>query len=95
MPYHDETRRIHALARDPATRWKWTGHAEARMRERDISRLDVRTVLQRGAVVRVEQPRFEVTWNVRGRDGDGRPLEIVVVARDDALFVTVITAWEA
>lgn len=95
MPHHDETRRIHALARDPATRWKWTGHAEARMRERGITRLDVRAVLQRGAVVRVEIPRLEETWNVRGRDGDGRPLEVVVAARDEALIVTVITAWEA
>ncbi|MEX2632129.1 MAG: DUF4258 domain-containing protein [Tistlia sp.] len=91
--HHDEGRRIRELANNPSTRFLYRKHAQEEMRNDHISKLDVLYVLRRGSVVRVEQSLGDETWNVRGSDGDGRRLEIVVVAYEDRVRVKVITAW--
>ena len=50
-------------------------------------------MLCRCAVVRVEQNRFEETWNARGGDVDGRQINAVVVAYEDTVTIKIVTVW--
>ena len=62
------------------------------MRERGISRSDVRTVLSRCWVSRIELYPQGFRWTAEGKDLDGRSLQIVIRAMTaDNEPVTVIT----
>jgi len=91
--HHDETRRLKALAADPNVRFKWTGHALKEMTKDQIYRDDVKSVLKKGLVHRVEYNQFEETWNCRGADLDGRKIEVVVVVYDGEVCIKVVTTW--
>lgn len=52
-------------------------------------------MLRRCSVVRVEQNRFEETWNADGSDTDGKRMTVVVVAFEDTIAIKVVTAWRA
>jgi hypothetical protein len=58
-----------------------------------VTELDVRSMLRRCAVVRVEQNRFEETWNAQGSDADGKRITAVVVAYEDIVTIKVVTVW--
>ena len=71
----------------------YTRHALERMRERFISRADVRTVLSRCRVSRIEPDHQGVRWVAEGKDLDERSLQIVIAAIDAGeKSVVVITA---
>lgn len=93
--HDDVTRRLHELAKRSETGFRYTRHALDEMRADQVSKLDVHYVLKRCPVVRVEQNRMEETWNVRGRDADGRMIEIVLVAYERELKIKIITVWRA
>ena len=69
-------------------------HARERMIERQVSALDVDHLLKSSPVVRVEPHQRETRWNVRGRDLDGREIEVVVVVIEDAIEIHVVTVIE-
>jgi hypothetical protein len=92
--YTDQGRRLRALARDTSVQFRWTRHALEEMNSDNITRNDVRTVLRKGLVIRVESNRYEETWNCLGIDLDERKIEIVVVANENELSIKVITVWK-
>ncbi len=82
----------------PAFRIQLTRHARDRMRERDIGLAQIRSVLRRGSLSRVEQDirTGRDKYRMAGRDADGRMLEIVVdLIEDGNGTVVVITVIDA
>jgi hypothetical protein len=65
------------------------------MRVRDISELDVRSILKAGTVVDVVPPeRTDERWTARGREADtGRALNVVVEVDVEGNTIVVITAY--
>ncbi len=74
-------------------RFRFREHALVEMAKDKVTELDVRSMLCRCAVVRVEQNRFEETWNARGGDVDGRQINAVVVAYEDTVTIKIVTVW--
>lgn len=92
--YHDERRRLQRVSSNGAATFRYTVHALDEMRKDRIDRTDVELVLRRGVVARVEpHPRDGERWNVRGRDTDGRELEIVIVLLGEEITIKIVTAW--
>jgi hypothetical protein len=88
--YRQETARLHAAARRSGFRIVIQPHAEKRMRERDISRLDVERLLRAGAVVMIEtEVGGDEKWRVAGRDTDGGRIEAVVRLIPPALAILI------
>lgn len=95
MPHHDETRRLHALSRNPTTSIEFDDHAIARSSQRSIDLLDILSILKRGHVVNVNLRVTGVErWVVHGSDLDSRHFEVVVEPYEDSPFILVVTAWE-
>ena len=93
--HHDEGRRLRELASRPDVHFRFREHALDEMAKDGITILDVRSMLRRCSVVRVEQNRFEETWNAEGSDTDGKRMTVVVVANEDMIAIKVVTAWLA
>lgn len=74
-------------------RYRWCEHTLDEMRKDGIDKLDVIAMPKRCKVVRVEQNRFEETWNAEGGDCDGNPITAVVVAYEDRITIKVVTSW--
>lgn len=91
--FHDEAKRLRDLAKNPRLSLKITKHAREEMDKDNIKVLSILSMLKRCKVVRVEQNRFEETWNAEGSDIDGNPMTVVVVAYEDRIKIKVITAW--
>lgn len=92
--FHDERRRLLRISSNVACIFRYTAHALDEMRNDGIERTDVEFVLRRGIVARVEpHPRDGERWNVRGRDTDGRELEVVIALLEEVITIKVITAW--
>ena len=83
--HHDEGRRLRALANQADVRFRFREHALTEMAKDSITMLDVRSMLRRCSLVRVEQNRFEEAWNADGTDADGRRITVVVVAYEDTI----------
>lgn len=100
MAFHDEGRRLRALASDPDVLILIPpegprGHARQRMRERRISRATVERILKAGAVIEVERPlRGEERWKAQGTDVDGNIIHIVIIPRETEIEIEVITVFE-
>lgn len=91
--FHDEGRRIRSLAKNDAINFTYRRHALDEMRKDNITKPDVEFMLRSCRVNCVEQNRFEETWNVYGRDADGRAVQAVVVAYEEEVLIKIITAW--
>ena len=86
--FHHEGRRLRDLAARPDVLVLFTMHAEQRMRERDVSRIDVQSILRRGAVVELQEAG---KWLVEGRDMDGRTIRAVVAPDEEEGEIVVVT----
>lgn len=91
--YENEGSRLRALASNRGVSFKFTRHSREEMDKDGIREADVISALCRCSVVRVEQNRFEPTWNAVGSDLDGRTMTIVVVPYEDRIKIKVITVW--
>lgn len=92
--YIDETQSLHNVLGNPRAVVAYTRHAEEQMTKRQIDRLDVRRVLETGTVEAIDtRPGGDETWNVRGRDLDGRELIVVCVVFEDLIRVKIVTAF--
>jgi len=91
--YQKERTQLNKLATNVEVFFYFTRHARNEMALDNIEPVTVQRILQRGAVVRVEQNRFEETWNVEGRDHDGNLITVVAVAQSEGMTIKIITAW--
>ena len=69
-------------------------HIEKRMKQRKVSKLDVKSILTSCAVINVELDVFEERWTAEGRDQDGRLLRIVVVTNEVEREIDVVTVMD-
>ncbi len=92
--FSGETARLRRVAGNPNVHVFYGKHARTRMIERHISELDVKHILGRCPVVRVEPHLGSIRWNVRGKDLDGRNVELVVIVNEDDIEITVVTVIE-
>lgn len=101
MAFHEEGRRLRALASDPAVLIFIPpegprGHARRRMRERGILTATVERILKAGAVIQVEHPlRGEERWTAQGTDADGNIIHVVVIPRETEIEIEIVTVFEA
>lgn len=86
--FHFEGRKLRALASSPDVTIYFTAHAEQRMRERGVSRIDIQSILRTGTVAEVQG---DGRWLAQGRDQDGRTIRVVVVAEEREIEITIIT----
>lgn len=63
-----------------------SGHAQARMVQRNVSMRDIRSALARATGV---LPQKNGSWKVDGPDVDGDDLTVVVAIEDGLIVVTV------
>lgn len=67
-------------------------HAPEMMTKRHIDAFDVRRILKTGTVETIDIGREE-TWNVRGKDSEGRTVIVVCVVYEELVRVKVVTAF--
>jgi hypothetical protein len=91
--YHDEGRRLRAVAKDRLVRFAYTTHALAELRKDQLTKVDVEFVLKRAAIVGIGSSKGEETWNAQGRDTDERLVEIVIVLYEYEKKIKIVTAW--
>lgn len=91
--FHNEGARLRKLASNAGVSYKWREHALAEMVKDDINKTEIINLLKRCKVVRVEQNRFEETWNAEGCDVDGNPIVVVLVVYEEHMTIKVVTAW--
>jgi hypothetical protein len=92
--YIDETQSLRNVIGNPKAQVAYTRHAEEQMMKRQIDRMDVRRVLETGTVEAIDlRPGGDETWNVRGRDLDGRDLIVVCAVFEDLIKVKIVTAF--
>lgn len=91
--YVSETQTIRELAGDKRCRWQFTVHALDRMAQRGLYQSDIENALTKGHVVLVETHQRDITWRVRGKDLDGKTIEVVVAVRTEPSGVKVITVF--
>jgi hypothetical protein len=90
--YVEETQTVRRIAADPRCRWIWTDHAETQMKERRIAAPGVKAALTNGQVI-LQESKKDILWRVRGRDEDGRMIEVVVAVFAAAIKIKVVTAF--
>ena len=86
--FHVESKELREFANREDVAFRFSRHAEERMHEYDVSRLDVQSVVRRGAVIDV-QPDGRL--RVQGRDLDGRDIEVVVAPEEERLIIVIVT----
>jgi hypothetical protein len=91
--YHDEARRLRALANVDGLTVAFSPHAEQKMKLNGLTRVDVLSILQICSVIRCELHCLEWRWTARGRTCDGETVEIVCVAKEELIRIDVITVW--
>lgn len=89
-----KTNLLHKKTKTRNLRLKITIHARQRMSERNISELDVRSILKIGEVVKTGQNETGEYWNICGITDDGREIVIVINPENNFIRVTLITTWE-
>jgi len=90
--YVTETQVLRSVVTVPGRRFIWTSHALERMAARDVIEADVVEVLTNGQVI-LEERKQDILWRVRGRDIDGRQLEIVVAVYEESIEIKVVTVF--
>jgi hypothetical protein len=92
MAFHDEGRRLRALASDPDIQIFYSGHAELRMAEREISRFVVDRIIRAGSVIDVECPLgSDERWKAQGMDTNGRTIHVVLIPHEAEIEIDIIT----
>lgn len=93
--FKEETATLHRFL-DSQPGFSYEEHALLRMRERGLTRQDVKAALRSGLVVGVELAyETEVRWKVLGTDLDGNKLAVIIAAiREDGDLVIVVTAFQ-
>ena len=86
--FHFESKQLRDLANREDVSFRFSLHAEERMLEYDVSRLDVQSVVRSGAVTDV-QPDGRL--RVQGRDRDGRDIGVVVAPEEERLVIVIVT----
>lgn len=61
------------------------------MREREVSFVDLQHVIERGAVTEDQSEHGLTKLRMRGRDVDGRSLDIVIVIDEGEVSMRVVT----
>lgn len=91
MPHPKESAALRRLLSDGAD-IVWSRHAEDRLRQRQVSKLDAERVIRRGTVTGLDmRANGEESWQLAGADSDGCQFTVVVVPiAPDLLVVTVI-----
>lgn len=92
MAFHDEGRRLRALASDPDIDIFFSVHARRRMGERKVAKFVVERIIGAGSVIDVECPLGgEERWTAQGMDADGRAIHVVLIPREAEIEIDVIT----
>jgi hypothetical protein len=91
MSLEEWRRKIAALRADPDFKLFLTSHVRLRMREREVSFVDLQHVIERGAVTEDQSEHGETKLRMRGRDVDGRSLDIVIVIDEGEVSIRVVT----
>jgi hypothetical protein len=87
-----ETRQLRSIASNPNCNWEYTEHALERMKERGITAADVEQVLINGHVI-LEERKKDILWRIRGRDIDGRAIQVVAAVYEDSIKIKVVTVF--
>lgn len=92
--YVTETQIVRRVARDQNTRWIWGVHAPKEMSEMDppATQADVEHVLATGTVI-LEEYKQDILWRVRGRDLDGRSIQVVAAVDEGERTIKIITVF--
>ena len=90
--YVKETQILRRVASDPECSWEYKKHALKRMAERNITAPDIEQVLIKGHVV-LEEWKNDILWRVRGRDLDGREVEVVASVDEGEIKIKVVTVF--
>jgi hypothetical protein len=90
--YSQETAVLHKLAADPTCRFKWTVHAQDRMKERNITAEDVINALINGQIS-FHETKKDILYRVVGQDLDGKRLEVQVAMFEDTISIKIVTAF--
>lgn len=92
MAFHDEGRRLRALASDPDIQIFHSAHAQIRMGGRKVPRYVVERIIGAGSVIDVECPLGrEERWKVQGTDTDGHTIHVVLIPREAEIEIVVVT----
>ena len=91
--YVHETKILQSVASDPACRWKFTKHALKKMEKNGWSAPDIQNGVMNGQVTLQEDAKQDRLWRVRGRDLDGRRIQIVVAVDEMEVTIKVVTAF--
>jgi hypothetical protein len=91
VPHPKESAALRKLLSDGAE-IVWSRHAEQRLRQRQVSKLDAERIIRRGSVTGLDmQASGEERWQLAGADPDGCAFTVVVVPlAPNVLVVTVI-----
>ena len=84
-------RKIAALRADRDFKLFLTSHVRLRMREREVSYVDLQHVIERGAVIEDQSEHGQTRLRMRGRDVDGRSLELVISVDEGEASMHVVT----
>ena len=63
-------------------------------RNGNITKLDVLSILRRGAVTAIEVVNGDERWTVEGKDDDERRIRIIVSVDESSRMIAVITTIE-
>ena len=92
--FHDEGRRLRALACRDGVTVAFGPHAEREMRKDRLTRVDVLSILRRCSVIGCELHLLEWRWTASGRTCDGELVEIVCVIEEEKIRIDVVTVWK-
>jgi Domain of unknown function (DUF4258) len=89
-----ETKLVRRLASNPACDWTFTKHSLDEMADETppLTQPDIEEILVHGRVVLIEFKKNELL-RVRGKDFDGRTVEVVVVVDESDNAIKIITAF--
>jgi hypothetical protein len=91
--YVTETQIVKKLAKDRRCKFIWTIHSLEEMTARfpaPATAADVEHCLMSGQVI-LEEYKRDILWRVKGRDLDGRVMEVVIAVFEEEKRIKVIT----
>lgn len=91
--FNEERSQVRRVARNPKCGFEYSYHALQRMRERGVTRAEVRRVVENGYVDSLDIEYGEERIRVCGFDSDERKLTVVVVLNDEDIRIEVVTVW--
>jgi hypothetical protein len=92
--YVNETEILQRIASEPRCRWKWSRHALAKMKERGITKPDVKMAMMTGKVV-LEEYKKDILWRIIGKDIDGSKIFVSAAVYEEEIIIKVVTSFPA